>query len=44
MAATGRPAAEVSALLASLELAPTARPETLAPEAFVRLLRASPGL
>jgi 16S rRNA (adenine1518-N6/adenine1519-N6)-dimethyltransferase len=44
MAATGRPAAEVSALLKALELPPTARPETLAPEVFVRLLRASPAL
>ncbi len=44
MAATGRPAAEVSALLKALELPPAARPETLAPEVFVRLLRASPVL
>jgi 16S rRNA (adenine1518-N6/adenine1519-N6)-dimethyltransferase len=41
MAATGRPAAAVSALLEALGLESRARPETLPPEAFVRLLRAS---
>jgi 16S rRNA (adenine1518-N6/adenine1519-N6)-dimethyltransferase len=41
MAATGWPAVAVSALLAGLGLEPTARPETLGPDAFVRLLRAS---
>jgi len=41
MAATGWSATAVSALLATLGLAPAARPETLAPEAFARLLRAS---
>ena len=39
MAATGRPAAVVVAGLAALGLDPTLRPETLAPQAFVRLLR-----
>ena len=39
MAATGRSAAVVMAGLATLGLDPAARPETLAPEAFVRLLR-----
>ena len=39
MAATGRSAAVVAAGLAALELDPTARPETLAPADFVRLLR-----
>jgi len=39
MAATGRPAAVVVAGLAALGLDPTLRPETLAPEDFVRLLR-----
>jgi 16S rRNA (adenine1518-N6/adenine1519-N6)-dimethyltransferase len=41
MAATGRRAAAVSALLAALGLEPAARPETLGAEAFARLLRAS---
>jgi 16S rRNA (adenine1518-N6/adenine1519-N6)-dimethyltransferase len=41
MAATGWQAAAVSALLVTLGLNPTARPETLEPEAFARLLRAS---
>jgi len=41
MAATGRPAAAVSALLAGLGLEPTRRPETLGAEGFARLLRAS---
>jgi len=44
MAATGRPAAAVLAGLAQLELDPAARPETLAPEQFVRLLRWGRGL
>ncbi len=44
MAAAGRPAAEVSAGLALLGLDPAARPETLAPADFVRLLRWSGGL
>jgi 16S rRNA (adenine1518-N6/adenine1519-N6)-dimethyltransferase len=44
MAAAGRPAAEVSAGLAVLGLDPAARPETLAPADFVRLLRWSGGL
>jgi len=39
MAATGRPAAVVMAGLAALGLEPEARPETLAPRDFVRLLR-----
>ena len=39
MAATGRSAAVVVAGLAALGLDPTLRPETLAPEDFVRLLR-----
>jgi len=39
MAATGRSAAVVAAGLAALGLDPAARPETLAPEIFVRLLR-----
>ena len=39
MGATGRSAAVVAAGLAALGLDPTARPETLAPEDFVRLLR-----
>ena len=39
MAATGRSAAVVAAGLAALGLDPTVRPETLAPEDFVRLLR-----
>ena len=39
MAATGRSAAVVTAGLAALGLDPAARPETLAPEIFVRLLR-----
>ena len=41
MAATGWPAAQVSTLLMTLGLDPVGRPETLAPEAFARLLRAS---
>jgi 16S rRNA (adenine1518-N6/adenine1519-N6)-dimethyltransferase len=44
MAAAGRTAAEVSAGLAVLRLDPAARPETLPPAAFVRLLRWSGGL
>jgi len=44
MAATGWPAAAVSKLLVDLELDPAARPETLAPAAFVRLLRGSQSL
>jgi 16S rRNA (adenine1518-N6/adenine1519-N6)-dimethyltransferase len=44
MAAAGRAAAEVSAGLAVLGLDPAARPETLAPADFVRLLRWSGGL
>src|SRR5437763_11233809 len=44
MAATGRPTAAVLAGLAQLELDPAARPETLAPEQFVRLLRWGRGL
>ena len=44
MAAAGRPAAEVRAGLALLGLDPAARPETLAPADFVRLLRWSGGL
>jgi len=39
MAATGRSAAVAAAGLAALGLDPAARPETLAPEIFVRLLR-----
>jgi len=39
MAATGRSAAVVTAGLAALGLDPAARPETLAPQIFVRLLR-----
>ena len=39
MAATGRSAAVVTAGLAALGLDPGARPETLTPETFVRLLR-----
>ena len=39
MAATGRPAAAVLAGLERLGLDPAARPETLRPEAFARLLR-----
>jgi len=39
VAATGRAAAQVSAGLAALGLDPTARPETLGPGAFARLLR-----
>ncbi len=39
MAATGRSAAVVTAGLTALGLDPAARPETLAPEIFVRLLR-----
>ena len=42
MAATGRPAAAVAAGLAALDLDPAARPETLAPREFARLLRWSP--
>ena len=41
MAATGRPAAVVLAGLAALGLDPAARPETLAPAAFMRLWRLS---
>jgi 16S rRNA (adenine1518-N6/adenine1519-N6)-dimethyltransferase len=44
MAAAGRSAAEVSAGLAALGLDPAARPETLPPAEFVRLLRWSGGL
>jgi 16S rRNA (adenine1518-N6/adenine1519-N6)-dimethyltransferase len=44
MAAAGRPAAEVSAGLAMLGLDPAARPETLPPAEFIRLLRWSGGL
>ena len=39
MAATGRSATVVTAALAALGLDPAARPEMLAPEIFVRLLR-----
>jgi 16S rRNA (adenine1518-N6/adenine1519-N6)-dimethyltransferase len=39
MAATGRSAAVVTAALHALSLEPTARPETLGPPAFARLLR-----
>ncbi|MGH7537493.1 MAG: 16S rRNA (adenine(1518)-N(6)/adenine(1519)-N(6))-dimethyltransferase RsmA [Gemmatimonadales bacterium] len=38
-AVTGEPAAQVERRLASLGLSPTARPETLTPEDFVRLFR-----
>src|SRR2546427_440168 len=41
MAGTGRPAAAVVDAVRALGLAPEARPETLAPEAFARLLRRS---
>ncbi len=41
MAATGKPRAVVSELLAGLGLAPDARPERVSPEDFARLLRAS---
>ncbi len=41
MAASGRPAAEVTALLVALDLEPSLRPEALAPRDFVRLLRGS---
>ena len=44
VAATGRRAAQVSAGLATLEVDPAARPETLGPEVFVRLLRWTAGL
>jgi len=44
IAATGRPAPAVLAGLAQLGLDPAARPETLAPEQFVRLLRWGRGL
>ncbi len=44
VAATGRAAAQVSAALATLGLDATARPETLGPDVFVRLLRWSVGL
>jgi 16S rRNA (adenine1518-N6/adenine1519-N6)-dimethyltransferase len=44
IAATGRPAAAVLAGLAQLGLEPTARPETLAPDQFARLLRWGRGL
>ena len=44
VAATGRAAAQVSAGLAALDIDPAARPETLGPEVFVRLLRWSAGL
>jgi 16S rRNA (adenine1518-N6/adenine1519-N6)-dimethyltransferase len=44
MAATGQPAATVLAGLEQLGLDPAARPETLPPEAFVRLLRWRGGL
>ena len=44
MAATGRTAEGVGALLTALGLEPTARPETLGPDAFARLLRASRSL
>ena len=44
IAATGRPAAAVLAGLGQLGLDPTARPETLAPEQFARLLRWGRGL
>ena len=39
VSATGRSTVEVMAALGALDVAPTARPETLAPEIFVRLLR-----
>ena len=41
MAATGKPATAVSALLAAQGLDPGARPERVAPEDFARLLRGS---
>ena len=41
MVATGRPAADVLALLTALHLTPRLRPEALAPQDFVRLLRES---
>jgi 16S rRNA (adenine1518-N6/adenine1519-N6)-dimethyltransferase len=41
MAATGRTAEAVGALLGGLGLEPSARPETLGADAFARLLRAS---
>jgi 16S rRNA (adenine1518-N6/adenine1519-N6)-dimethyltransferase len=41
MAATGWPAAAVSALLSGLGLEPAARPETLGADVFARLLRAT---
>src|SRR3989442_3707693 len=44
MAATGQPAATVLAGLEQLGMDPAARPETLPPEAFVRLLRWRGGL
>ena len=44
VAATGWTAAQVGAGLAALDLDPAARPETLGPEVFVRLLRWSAGL
>ena len=44
MAATGAPASVVRDGLVALGLDPAARPETLGPEAFVRLLRWSAGL
>ncbi|MGH7645900.1 MAG: 16S rRNA (adenine(1518)-N(6)/adenine(1519)-N(6))-dimethyltransferase RsmA [Gemmatimonadales bacterium] len=43
-AATGRPAARVATALERLGFDPAARPETLPPAAFVRLLRWSRGL
>ncbi|MGH8622143.1 MAG: ribosomal RNA small subunit methyltransferase A, partial [Burkholderiales bacterium] len=42
--ATGQPAARVAAALEQLDVDPRARPETLPPAAFVRLLRWSRGL
>ena len=44
VAAAGRPVEEVKAGLAALGLDPVARPETLPPAQFVRLLRWSGGL
>lgn len=44
MAATGWPAAAVSQLLVQLNLESAARPETLGPQDFARLLRASQSL
>ena len=44
MAATGWPAAPVSTLLGALGLDPVVRPETLGPEDFARLLRATQSL